>query len=141
MLKNQKYFLLLLKTVSVVSFINVVVVWWLPYVLPLSSFTIVQNARLAFISGRNGAVAVSLLLCVLLYWTAVSIRKQHILWPLLSLLYLLFDCIHLLRLLTDGRNNGYWFGYSIAMVLSLALLVPLGKYCWNRVGNKPHSQE
>lgn len=140
MLKNQKYFLPLLKIVSVVSFANVVVVWWLPYVLPLSSFTIVQSARLAFITGNHGAAAISLLLCVLLYWTTVSVRKQHILWPLLSFLYLLYDCVHLFRLLSDGRSNGYWLGYGIEMVLSVALLVPLGKYCWNCLGNKPHNK-
>lgn len=141
MLKNRKYFLPLLKIVSIVTFTNVIVIWWFPYVLPLSSFTIVQNAGTAFAAGRSGAAIVSLLLCALLYWTTVSIRKEKILLPLLSFLYLLFDCVILLRLLTDGQNDVHWVSCILEMALSLALLIPLGRYCWNRVGNKPHNQQ
>ena len=86
-------------------------------------------------------MVISMLLSALLFWTPAAISKQKILLPLLSFLYLIFDILILFMVLANGKNNGYWLLYILEMLLSAALLVPLGKYCWNRVGNKPDKKD
>ncbi len=137
MLKNQKYFLPLLKTVSIVSFVNLFVLHLFPVFLPFSSFSIIRNLFIGFAADSDYQMVISMLLCALLFWTPAAISKQKLFLPLLSFLYLIFDVLTLFLILVNGQNNGYWLLYILEMALSIVLLVPLGKYCWNRVGNKP----
>ena len=141
MLKNQKYFFYLMKTAAVVSFVNLFVLHIYPVFLPFSSFSIIRNLFIGFATDSDYRMVISMLLCALLFWTPAAISKQKIFLPLLSFLYLIFDILILFTILANGKNNGYWLLYILEMLLSAALLVPLGKYCWNRVGNKPDKKD
>ena len=125
-----------MKTVAVVSFVNLFVLHIYPVFLPFSSFSIIRNLFIGFTTDSDYRMVISMLLCALLFWTPAAISKQKILLPLLSFLYLIFDILILFMILVNGQNKGYWLLYILEMLLSAALLVPLGKYCWNRVGNK-----
>ena len=125
-----------MKTAAVVSFVNLFVLHLFPVFLPFSSFLFI-----GFTTDSDYRMVISMLLCALLFWTPAAISKQKILLPLLSFLYLIFDILILFMILANGRNNGYLLLCILEMLLSAALLVPLGKYCWNRVGNKPDKKD
>jgi len=131
MLKDrQKCLTVLLMIVSVISFINVLIMYWVPIVIPLGSFSAVRLTVLAFIEKQYYLIPVSLLLCTMLFLTTISIRKKHSILPVLSLFYLIYDSITVLLLFIDGLDDGYWGIYSIQVIVSIALTVLLGDYCW-----------
>ena len=127
---STKCLTVLLTIVSVVSLINVFVMYWLPINIPLNSFSAVRLAVVALIEKRYYLILVSSLICVLLFLTTISVRRQHILLPALSLLYLIYDFIIVLLLLIDGLRDGYWRMYIIQTVVAVTLIVLLCIYCW-----------
>ena len=136
MLKHStKCLTVLLTIVSVASLINVFVMYWLPINIPLNSFSAVRLTAVALIEKRYYLILVSLLICVLLFLTTISIRKQHSLFPVLSLLYLIYDFVIVLSLLIDGLGDGYWRMYIIQTVVAVTLIVLLCIYCWNGLRN------
>lgn len=90
---STKCLTILLTIVSAVSLINVFVLYWFPINIPLSSFSAVRLTVVAFIEKRYYLILVSVLVCVLLFLSTLSVRRQHIILPGLSLLYLIYDFI------------------------------------------------
>lgn len=127
---SKKILFVLLLAVSVVTFINVLVMYWFPIIIPLSSFSAVRLTVLLLIEKQYYLIPVSLLICVLLLLTAISIRRQHILLPGLSLPYLIYDFVIVLSLFVNGLDDGYWKTYIIQMTVSIALIVLLCIYCF-----------
>lgn len=113
----------LLTIVSIVTFVNVLVMFWIPILIPLSSFSAVRTMFVAFMEKRYYLIPVSVLICVLLFLSTISIRRQHILLPALSFLYLIYDFIIVLSLLMDGLGDGYWRTYIIQTVILIAVIV------------------
>lgn len=128
---SQKFLSVVLTVVSIATFINVLLIYWLPINIPISSFFAVRTMFVAFIEKRYFLIVVSLLVCVLLFLTTISIRRQHILFPTLSLIYIIYDFIIILPLLIGGLDNGYWITYIIQTIVSIVLIVSLCIYCWN----------
>ena len=128
---STKWLTVLLTIVSVVSLINVFVMYWLPINIPLNSFSAVRLTVVALLEKQYCLILVSLLLSLLLFFTTFAIRRQHILLPSLSLLYLIYDFAIILSLLIDGLDDGYWRTYIIQTIISGALIVLLSIYCWN----------
>ena len=95
---STKCLTILLTIVSTVSLINVFVMYWFPINIPLSSFSAVRLTFVAFIEKRYYLILVSALICVLLFLSTLSVRRQHIILPGLSLLYLTYDFIIVLSL-------------------------------------------
>ena len=104
---STKYLTILLTIVSTVSLINVFVMYWFPINIPLSSFSAVRLTFVAFIEKRYYLILVSTLICVLLFLSTLSVRRQHIVLPSLSLLYLIYDFIIVMSLFVDGIDDGY----------------------------------
>jgi hypothetical protein len=144
---SQKHLTILLTIVSVVSLLNALTMYWLPVLIPLSSFSAVRLTVLALFTKQYYLIPVSLLLCVLLFLTTISICKKHCFLPVVSLLYLIYDSIIVLLLFADGLDDGYWGTYIIQVIVSISLTVLLSKYCWNclrdsrRNTNDKHQQQ
>lgn len=137
---SKKILFVLLMTVSVVTFINVLVMYWFPINIPISSFTAVRLTVVAFIEKRYYLILFSILICVLLLLSALSVRRQYVVLPSLSLLYMIYDFIVVMSLLVNGLDDGYWRTYIIRIIISIALIVLLCIYCWNGLRNHLHSQ-
>ena len=129
---------ILLTIVSTVSLINVFVMYWFPINIPLSSFSAVRLTFIAFIEKRYYLILVSALICVLLFLSTLSVRRQHIILPGLSLLYLIYDFIVVMSLFVDGLDDGYWKTYIIRTIISIPLIVLLCVYCLNYLQNHIH---
>jgi len=121
----------MLFAVSFITLINVIVIYWIPINVPLSSFSAVRIAVVALIEKRYYLILVSGLICAWLFLTTIAIRRQHILLPGLLFLYLMYDFVILLSLFVDGLDDGYWKTYIIQIIVSIALIVLLCIYCWN----------
>ena len=137
---STKCLTVLLTIVSTVSLINVFVMYWLPIRIPISSFSAVRLTAVAFIEKRYYLILFSILICVLLLLSALSVRRQYVVLPSLSLLYMIYDFIVVMSLLVDGLDDGYWRTYIISIIISIALIVLLCIYCWNGLRNHLHSQ-
>ena len=127
---SKKILFVLLLAVSVVTFINVLVMYWLPIRIPISSFSAVRLTAVAFIEKRYYLILFSILICVLLLLSALSVRRQYVVLPSLSLLYMIYDFIVVMSLFVNGLDDGYWKTYIIQMTVSIALIVLLCIYCF-----------
>ena len=137
---SSKCLTILLTVVSTVSLINVLVMYWFPIVIPLSTFSAVRLTVLAFIEKRYSLLIVSVLICALLFLSTISVRKQHILLPLLSLVYLIYDCVRVFVLLVNGLSDGYWKTYIIQTLILIALIVLLCVYFLNFLRYNLHNR-
>lgn len=133
---SQKILIVLLTIVAVVTFANVIIMYWFPTIIPLGSFSAVRLTVLALIEKQYYLIPVSLLGGVLLLFTAISIYKQRIILPILSLLYLVYDFIVVMTLFIKGLSDNYWIMYVTQAVVSLSLIVLLCIYCLNWKRNK-----
>ena len=139
MLKHStKCLTILLTIVATVSLTNVFVMYWLPINIPISSFSAVRLTVVAFIEKRYYLILVSIFICVLLFLSTLSVRRQHFILPSLSLLYLIYDFIVVMSLLVDGLDDGYWKTYIIRTIISIPLIVLLCVYCLNYLQNHIH---
>lgn len=129
---------ILLAIVSAVSLVNVLVMYWFPINIPISSFSAVRLTVVAFIEKRYYLIPVSVLICILLFLSTLSIRRQHIILPSLLLLYLIYDFIIVLSLFIDALDDGYWKIYIIRTIISISLIVLLCVYCLNYLQNHLH---
>ena len=136
---SKKILFALLMTVSVVTFINVLVMYWFPIIIPISSFTAVRLVFLTFIVKKYWLLIFSFLICLLLFLTAVSVYRRHILLPTLSLIYLIYDFVIVLSLFINGLGDGHWKTYIIQMTVSIALIALLGIYCFTCLRNYLHN--
>ena len=126
---NKKCLIALLTIVSIVTFVNVFIMYWFPINIPLSSFSTVRCTFIAFIEKRYYLILVSVLICVVLFLSTRSIRRKHIILPSLSLLYLIYDFIIVLLLFIDGLDGGYWRTYITRTIVLFVLIVLPCVYC------------
>ncbi len=138
---SKKCLTILLTIVSVSSLINVFVMYWFPINIPFSSFSAVRLTFIAFIEKRYYLIMVSILICVLLFLSAFFVRRQHIILPSLSLLYLIYDFAIVFSLFVDGLEDGYWRTYVVWLIVAIVLIVLLCIYCWNGLRNYLHYQK
>ena len=108
-------------------------VYWIPINIPLSSFSAVRFTVVALIEKRYCLILVSLLICVLLSLSAVSISRNRIIIPMLSLLYMIYDFIVVLLLFVGALcGNGYWETYITQTIILVFLIILLCVYCWKQ---------
>ncbi len=130
----------LLISESIVTFVNALMMYWIPIIIPLSSFSAMQNMLAAFIEKRYFLILVSALICVLLFLSAISVRRQHVLLPVLSLMYLIYDFVIVFSLLINSLGDGYWRTYIIQTIVSISLIVLLLVYCGNYLRYNLHNR-
>jgi len=128
---SSKFLTILLAIVSTVSLINVFVMYWFPINIPISSFSAVRLTVVAIIEKRYYLILFSISICVLLFLSTLSVRRQRIVFPSLSLLYLLYDFAVVMSLLVDGLDDGYWKTYIIQTLILITLIALLCAYFLN----------
>lgn len=117
--------------VSIITLFNVIIVYWFPVIIPFSSFVAIRLMFLAFIEKTYWFILLSLLICVLLFLTALSVHRRHIILPILSLMYLIYDLVTVLSLLIGSIDDyGYWKTYIVHIIVPIVLIVLLCIYLW-----------
>ena len=130
----KKLLAILLTTVAIATSINILLMYWIPTNIPLSSFSAVRMSFIAFIEKRYYLIIVGLLVGLLLLLTTFAIRKQQVFLPVLSLIYLIYDFIKVLALLINGFYDGYWIMYIVQTIVTAVLIVLLFTYCLMNIG-------
>ena len=125
--------------VSISTLFNSIIIYWIPIIIPISSFTAVRLVFLTFIVKKYWLLIFSFLIGLLLFLTAVSVYRRHILLPTLSLIYLIYDFVIVLSLFINGLGDGHWKTYIIQMTVSIALIALLGIYCFTCLRNYLHN--
>ena len=122
---TTKLLICIIATISIVSFSNLLIIYWLPIKLPLSSFSCIRLMVFAIIEKQYYLIFVSFIICVIFMLTALSIYKKSILFPVILFLYLLYDFIIVMLLLINNLKYGYWVNYishTIVLLISIILL-------------------
>lgn len=126
--------------VSITTLFNSIIIYWIPIIIPISSLTAIRLVFLSFIGKNYWLLLFSFLICLLLFLTAVSIYRRHILLPTLSLIYLIYDLVRVFVLLINGLGDGYWKTYIIQTLISIVLIVSLCVYCLHYLQNHPYKR-
>ena len=120
---------------STTTFINISIMYWVPTVFPVSSFSVVRILLVAFVEKKYYLVPISFLICIILFITAFSFNKERIILPVCLSAYLLFDSIFLLYLLVE-----YWFVYDyflsarlVQIVINVIIIVLIAIYFYLRI--------
>ena len=130
MLKNNKKILIIiLAFFSLTSLINILMMYWLPLIMPTGSFLALRLAFISFVEKQYHLLILSVLISVLLFLTTFSIKRDRVLFPVLSLLYILCDFAIVFLLFVEGLGDGYWTTYIMQLVFLVTLIVLLCKYC------------
>ena len=137
-MKNVNIRLLIgfLGLVSITTLFNSIIIYWIPIIIPFSSFTAIRLVFFAFIEKYYWLLIFVFCICILLFLTAVSVYRRHILLPILSLIYLIYDLVRVFVLLVNGLSDGYWKTYIIQTLILIALIVLLCVYCLNYLRHK-----
>ena len=135
----KKLLAILLTTVAIATSINILLMYWIPTNIPLSSFSAVRMSFIAFIEKRYYLIIVGLLVGLLLLLTTFAIRKQQVFLPVLSLIYLIYDFIKVLALLINGFYDGYWIMYIVQTIVTAVLIVLLCTYCLMNIGGSRYT--
>ena len=137
---NDRLLIGFLGSVSITTLFNSIIIYWIPIIIPLSSFTAIRLVFFAFIEKYYSLLIFVFCICILLFLTAVSVYKRHFLLPILSLIYLIYDFVIVFSLLIDGLGDSYWKPYIIQTLILIALIVLLCIYCWNGLRKILHNR-
>lgn len=137
---NERLLIGFLGSVSITTLFNSIIIYWIPIIIPFSSFTAIRLVFFAFIEKYYWLLIFVFCICILLFLTAVSVYRRHILLPILSLIYLIYDFVIVFSLLVDGLGDSYWKPYIIQTLILIALIVLLCIYCWNGLRNILHNR-
>ena len=140
-MKNVNISLLIgfLGLVSITTLFNSIIIYWIPIIIPISSLTAVRLVFLAFIEKYYWLLLFCFLICLLLFLTAVSVYRRHILLPILSLIYLIYDLVRVFVLLVNGLSDGYWKTYIVQTLILIVIIVLLCVYCLNYLRERQKS--
>ena len=127
---------MLLRLVSIATFVNIIVEWWLPVIIPVSVLSAIRLVVLAFSTKTYWLLVGAVLICALLFATSLALRQNRIILPIASLAFLLYDFIVVLGLLVDGFQNSYWTTYITQVLLDGTTIVLLLVYCWFFLKNR-----
>lgn len=124
----SKSLVALLTVVSLTTFVNVLVMYWIPIDMQLTSFFVIRNTFVAFMEKQYYLLSLSFLICAMLFLSIFSVRKKHLVLPTLSLLYLTFDAIFVLWLMFNNLKYNYWKVYVVHAIVLITLVVLLCMY-------------
>ena len=85
--KYFKIFEKILIIIAIITFINVITMYWFPSLLPISNFTAIRTTFIAFLDKKYYLIIISFSLCGLILYTAKSTKKNKILPAFLLLIY------------------------------------------------------
>ena len=127
---SQKFSAISLMVLSITTFTNCLIMYWLPIMLPNGSFSILRIVFVGFAEKCYYLVVIGLLLSVGLFVSSFSVRRKHRVLPLLSLIYLVFDCSMVFLLFAEGLQVGYGGIYVLQLMFAVPILVFLCSYCF-----------
>ena len=124
MLETSKKFLFYsLMMISTISFINIIVLYWFPIQFPLSSYLATSLMITSYFLENYYLIPISFLICVFIFFTALSFLKQRIFLPAMLLVFLSLDLLFLACSFFDSWLNDDKFMVVQAIQIITNILV------------------
>ena len=98
-----------LAIISVVTFVNIVILYWFPITTPLSSYLAVALMAISYWFESYYLILIPLLICVVIFLSSISVLKKQIIWPVVVFIYLISDLGFLAQSLFDAWINDDYF--------------------------------
>lgn len=134
---SQKCLSALLIVLPVATVASMLMLLVFPIDIPLKSFFAFRVAFIGLMEKQFYLILLSVLICALLFLSALAVRKQQILLPALSLAYLLYDCYTVLSFLVDSLDDDeYWTTYIPQALVLIIVVALLGLYCFACIRNR-----
>ena len=122
----------LLILIGTVTILNVVIMYWFPVTLPLSSFVAMRLCMVAIIEKTYWQILISLLIPLAMIAVAICVKKQYYLFPLLFTSYFIWDLIVLCPLLFEDLHTYqvYIWTYLSRITVDVVMVIFIGVFCW-----------
>ena len=137
---SMRLLICLLFLVSAITLLNIVIMYWLPIILPFSSFIAIRLVALAFIEKMYWLIIISFFICILMFIVISSIHKKRIFYPMLFSLYLVFDIIVLFPLWWESISTKYSFGwfYFTEILINIVIYALICVYLVKTIRGRKH---
>lgn len=120
---TKKFLFHSILTVALVSFISMVLLYWYPIQTPLSLFLATNLIFAAYALKVYFLIPIGLSICILLFFTALSILKDQIALPSISCVYLLCDLLLLSYSFMDACFNDKHFILVQAVQIIISVVI------------------
>jgi len=127
---SKKFLLYSLMTISSISLINMAVLYWFPIQTPFSSYSATSLMATIYFLKLYYLVPISLAICVLMFFTAMSFSKEQMLLPVILSVYLVCDLFILAYSFFDAWYNDEHFitMQFVQLVISVIIIIFNGIY-------------
>lgn len=127
---SKKTLFYILMIISSISFINLVLLYWFPMPLPLSSYLVIGLAQVAYFFKLYYLLPISIVICVLMFLGTLSILKKRIVLPVILFVYYLCDLSFLAYNVFDAWINEKYFivTQAIQTIISITVIAFMCAY-------------
>jgi len=131
-LRKFLYYWLLI--ISLISLINIIVLYWFPIHIPLSSYVATSLMSIVYFFKAYYLVPIALLICVFVFCGAFSFRKKRIVLPVMLLVYFLIDSFFPAYSFFNAWFNDEYFiaMQAIKIIINLVTIVVIFIYIFKR---------
>lgn len=122
---SKKFLFYSLITISSISFINLIFLYWFPIQIPLSSYSAINLMVIAYTFNAYYLLPISFLVCILMFFTALSFLKKKIILPIFLFMFLLFDSFFIAHSFFDAwfKNSYFIFSQAIQLIINIIICI------------------
>lgn len=138
---SKKFLFFAMMIISSISLINIIVLFWFPVQIPLSSYSVTGLAFTAYFLKAYYLLPICFAICIVMFVAAFSFLKEHVFLPVVSSLYFLCDFLVLAY-----SFFGAWFkdGHfitvqAIQILISITIIAFIHLYFATRKAASKHN--
>ena len=111
--------------ISTITLLNIIVIYWIPIIIPFSSFTVIKLVALGLIEKAYWLIIIAFFICILMYIVIRAISKKQTFHLLIFSIYLLCDIVVLCPLLWESilTKHGFGWMYLIGLLLDFVVFI------------------
>ena len=131
MLKVTKMFLFYsLLIISSISFINILILYWFPIQIPLSSYLATNIMTTSYFLKAYYLMPIGFVICTLMLFSALSFLREKIILPVILFVYLLCDLFFLTYSFFDTWFNDKYFimVQAVQIIINITIVAFLSLY-------------
>lgn len=111
--------------ISLISFINMALLYWFPIQIPLSSYSAISLMATSYFFKVYYLIPICFAICVLMFFTALSFLKKQVILPVILFVYLLCDLFFLAYSFFNAWVNDEHFivVQAIQTIISITIII------------------
>ena len=138
---SKKFLFFTMVIISSISLINMIVLYWFPIQIPLSSYSVTGLAFTAYFLKAYYLLPICFAICIVMFVAAFSFLKECVFLPVATSLYFLCDFLVLTYSFFGAWfNDGHFIAVqAIQMLISIAVIVFIYFYFVTRKAAGKHN--